>query len=229
MDNGNPSDTDKGPSQPPKHSRQRNNLSTDSQPKKPRKQRAKPAPPARESTPTTVDHGAFHNLLNRLLEGGLPDDPCLSSARISNVRDQPQSEAAAPRYSTHAPPYPAAPPTQQPYVYAMNGNPYQSASPQYHPQQASAHNGHSSQVGPGIPGHAQYPYTVTHPAYGYSAYSPYASMVMYNPAGPSHTPHGGHPDQPSAEPSPPPSSTPTTGKRKRKYTIQPSSAPYNSI
>ncbi|KAI0695709.1 fungal-specific transcription factor domain-containing protein [Cytidiella melzeri] len=193
MDHGNPSVTDTGPSQPPKHSRQRNNSSTEPlQPKKPRKQRAKaalaPATPARESTPATVDH-----------------------ARISNVRDQPQSEAAAPRYTTHPAPYPGAPPPQQPYVYAMNGNPYQPAPSQYHPQTQSAS---PAQVGPGISGHAQYPpYAVTHPAYGYSPYTAYPSMVMYGAAGPSHAPHASHAEQPSAEPSPPPPSA-TTGKRK---------------
>ena len=70
----------------------------------------------------------------------------------------------------------------------MNGNPYQSGPSPYHAQSqsASGHNGHPAQVGPGITGHAQYPYAVTHPAYSYAPYSPYPSMVMYGTAGPSH-------------------------------------------
>lgn len=137
------------------------------------------------------------------------------TARISNVRDQPQPEATTPRYPAHTSPYPVPP--QQPYVYAMNGNPYQSGPSPYHAQSqsASGHNGHPAQVGPGITGHAQYPYAVTHPAYSYAPYSPYPSMVMYGTAGPS---HAAHPDQASAESSPPPSSA--TNKRKRKYTAQ---------
>ncbi|KAI0810881.1 fungal-specific transcription factor domain-containing protein [Irpex lacteus] len=197
MDNASPSATDQNHKQPPKHARQRNSSSTDApHPKKSRARAKQSATPdasatARESSPTTataVDH-----------------------ARTSNVRE---SEASTLRYPTHTSQYPAPP--QQPYVYAMNGNPYQPAQSPYHAQSqaASGHNGHPTQVGPGIPGHPQYPYAVTHPAYGYSAYSPYPSMVMYGAApGPSHAPHTPHAEQPSAESSPPPSSA-TTGKRK---------------
>lgn len=231
MDNASPSATDQNHKQPPKHARQRNSSSTDApHPKKSRARAKQSATPdasatARESSPTTataVDHGVSL-LFFSALSGLYASRPYLrehsfnvSTARTSNVRE---SEASTLRYPTHTSQYPAPP--QQPYVYAMNGNPYQPAQSPYHAQSqaASGHNGHPTQVGPGIPGHPQYPYAVTHPAYGYSAYSPYPSMVMYGAApGPSHAPHTPHAEQPSAESSPPPSSA-TTGKRKRKYTV----------
>ncbi|GJE90761.1 GAL4 and fungal-specific transcription factor domain-containing protein [Phanerochaete sordida] len=202
-------------SQPPKQS-SRNDSRTAShppaQPKKPRKARTKPgdkpvhAP--RESTPThIVDH-----------------------ARISNVREQPQSDAS-PRFGDHLPAYTVH---GQSYVlhpgYAMNGHPYQSSPSPFHQPSASAgspHNGQSSHMGPGIPGATTYPYPMQHPAYGhaYPSYphypAPPPSVVMYGTA-PGPSAHAEHPhpsSQAQADPSTPPTPAPSTGKRKRKYTL----------
>lgn len=108
--------------------------------------------------------------------------------------------------------------------YQMNGHPYQSSpSPFHQPAAAPAsHNGHSPQVGPGMPAHAPYPYAVHHPPYpphGYPSYPQYpapSSMMMYGAAGPSH-------GDAAAQQDPSPSPAPT--KRKRKYSPSPRPSP----
>ncbi|KAF7796719.1 hypothetical protein EIP86_007902 [Pleurotus ostreatoroseus] len=151
-------------------------------------------------------------------------------SRISNVREQPQA-APSPTFTAHLQPYPGPP---DPYAmhpnYQMNGHPYQSSPSPFHQPaaSASAHNGHSPHVGPGIP--AQYAYPVHHPSYpahAYPAYPQYPaaqSMMMYGAPGPSHVDQQQQqPQQPEASPPPAPASA--TGKRKRKYPYPPPATP----
>ncbi|KAH9857171.1 fungal-specific transcription factor domain-containing protein [Lenzites betulinus] len=108
--------------------------------------------------------------------------------------------------------------------YPLNGSPYPSSPSPFHQPQASGSpvNGQSANVNPAMPSHtaaAQYQYGPVHPqAYAHHAYPhypqyPVSGMMMYAP------PQSAHPESASQQTagSPPPQSS--TGKRKRKYTL----------
>ncbi|KAI0636701.1 fungal-specific transcription factor domain-containing protein [Trametes polyzona] len=107
--------------------------------------------------------------------------------------------------------------------YPMNGSPYPSSpSPFHQPQSAgSPTNGQSANVNPmQAHGAAQYQYAAVHPQ-AYSHHHPYphypqypvSGMMMYAP------PPGTHPESSSQHGAGSPAPPPSTGKRKRKYTL----------
>ncbi|KAH9901537.1 fungal-specific transcription factor domain-containing protein [Cubamyces lactineus] len=105
--------------------------------------------------------------------------------------------------------------------YPINGSPYPSSPSPFHQPQSSGSpaNGQSVNVTPTMPAHGapQYQYAAVHhqayshhPAYPHYPQYPVSGMMMYP------TPSGAHPES-SQTAGTPPASTPTTGKRKRKY------------
>ncbi|KAI0647332.1 fungal-specific transcription factor domain-containing protein [Trametes meyenii] len=106
--------------------------------------------------------------------------------------------------------------------YPINGSPYPSSPSPFHQPQAtgSPANGQSANVTPNMAAHnaAQYQYAaVHHQAYSHNPYPhypqyPVSGMMMYP------TPPGAHPE-PGQNASASSAHTPTTGKRKRKYTL----------
>ncbi|KAI0664661.1 fungal-specific transcription factor domain-containing protein [Cubamyces menziesii] len=188
------------------------------------KPKSKPAPSQNQNDDRDHDHPLLSPSVHSSPQDSLPSAPDSRAARISNIRDQPHSSA---RFTAHLQPYPGPPPppgavypTMNPQ-YPINGSPYPSSpSPFHQPQSAgSPANGQSANVTPTMPTHGapQYQYAAVHhqaythhPAYPHYPQYPVSGMMMYP------TPPGAHPES-SQTAGTPPASTPTTGKRKRKY------------